>query len=214
MNLDIKQLSIPTRWNFSYQQLKSFNEKTSEIETICSENSFQSLDTNEWNLIEEWIDLYKPFDDIIIGLSKENETTISKVLSSYLFLKHELLIVSQNESKSDSMKLLSNRLTNELEIKFNQILDPNNKYFNDGIYLSSAFLDSRFARILSETQLKTAKIFLREFYKQFIEKEPKNFGSIENRSEKTTEDKKTSFEAFMEIELNRITSENNNKFDK
>jgi hypothetical protein len=89
MNLDIKQLSIPTRWNFSYQQLKSFNEKKSEIETICSENSFKSLDTNEWHLIEEWIDLYKPFDDIIIGLSKENETTISKVLSSYLLiLKH------------------------------------------------------------------------------------------------------------------------------
>jgi hypothetical protein len=30
----------------------------------------------------------------------------------------------------------------------------------------------------------------------------------------TNEDKKTLFEAFMEIELNRITSENNNKFDK
>jgi hypothetical protein len=26
------------------------------------------------------VDLYKPFDDIIIGLSKENQTTISKVL--------------------------------------------------------------------------------------------------------------------------------------
>jgi hypothetical protein len=112
LNLDIRQLSIPTRWNFSYQRLKSFNEKKSQIETICSENSFQSLDMNEWHLIEEWIHLYKPFDDIIIGLSKENETTISKVLSSYLYLKHELLIISQNESKSDSMKLLSNRLTN------------------------------------------------------------------------------------------------------
>jgi hypothetical protein len=212
LNLNIKQLSMPTRWNFSYQQLKSFNEKKSQIETICSENSFQPLDTNEWHLIEEWIDLYKPFDDIIISLSKENETTISKVLSSYLFLKHELLIVSQNESKSDSMKLLSNRLTNELEKKFNQMLDPNNKDFNDGIYLSSAFLDPRFARILNETQLKTAKIFLREFYKQFIEKDSQKFENIENRSEKTTEDKKTSFEAFMEIELNRITSENNNTF--
>jgi hypothetical protein len=61
----------------------------------------------------------------------------------------------------------------ELEIKFNQILDPNHKDFNDSIYLSSAFLDSRFARILNETQLKMAKIFLREFYKQFIEKEAK-----------------------------------------
>ncbi len=93
LNLDIKQLSIPTRWNFSYQQLKSFNEKKSQIETICSENSFQSLDTNEWHLIEEWIHLYKLFDHIIIGLSKENEKTISKVLSSYLFLKHDKDIV-------------------------------------------------------------------------------------------------------------------------
>jgi hypothetical protein len=101
-----------------------------------------------------------------------------------------------------------------LDIKFNQILDPNNKDFNDGIYLLTTFLDPRFACILNETQLKKAKIFLREFYKQFIEKEPQNFESIENRSEKTTEDKTTSFEAFMEIELNRITSENNNKFDK
>jgi hypothetical protein len=108
------------------------------------------------------------------------------------------------------MKLLSNRLTNELEIKFNQILDPNYKDFNDGIYLSTTLLDPRFTCILNETQLKTAKIFLKEFYKQFIEKEPKNFKSIENRS------KKTSFEAFMEMELNRITSENNKfiNFDK
>jgi hypothetical protein len=29
LNLDVKQLSIPTRWNFSYKQLKSFNEKKS-----------------------------------------------------------------------------------------------------------------------------------------------------------------------------------------
>jgi hypothetical protein len=59
---------------------------------------------------------------------------------------------------------------------------------------------------------KTAKIFLREFYN--LLKRTANFESIENRSEMTAENKKTLFEAFMEIELNRITSENKNKFDK
>jgi len=81
----------PTRWNSLYLQINNLINKKSEITKICSEESIDNLRLKEWEAIQEFVTLYKPFDDITNEMSKDIETTISKVCSSLLFLRHHLI---------------------------------------------------------------------------------------------------------------------------
>lgn len=53
-------------------------------------NNIDSLRMNEWDQIESFIQIYKPFDSAINQLSREEKTTISSIFSLISYLKHHL----------------------------------------------------------------------------------------------------------------------------
>lgn len=119
----------PTRWNCLYLQLDSFYNKKEIINKLCLENKIDLLRINEWNDIENYIKIYKPFDLIINQLSREEKTTISSVVSSVSFLKHHLnnLILNENEI----IKFEAQILIDEIEKRFDNLINPKNGNFFD-----------------------------------------------------------------------------------
>ena len=93
------------------------------------ENKIDLLRINEWNDIENYIKIYKPFDLIINQLSREEKTTISSVVSSVSFLKHHLnnLILNENEI----IKFEAQILIDEIEKRFDNLINPKNGNFFD-----------------------------------------------------------------------------------
>jgi len=153
----------PTRWNSLYLQINNLIIKKSEITKICSEESIDNLRLKEWEAIQEFVKLYKPFNDITNEMSKDIETTISKVCSSLLFLRHHLITFAEKGSKSGKTCALN--LLKELDKRFDHFLNIKNEKFSDGLYIASTFLDPRYARILSEEQQNYAKSFIKDHFK-------------------------------------------------
>ncbi len=136
-------------------------EKKSEISKICSEENIDNIRVGEWDLLQEYVKLFKPFNDMTNEMSKDFETTISKVCSSILFLKHHLL--RQTQIGSEPTKYCAEILIKEMEKRFDHFLDPKNEKFSEGIYIASTFLDPRFARILNEAQREYSKTFIKRY---------------------------------------------------
>jgi len=176
--------------------------KKSEISKICSEENIDNIRVREWDLLQEYVNLFKPFNDITNEMSKGFETTISKVCSSILYLKHHLL--RQTQIGSELIKYSAEILIKEMEKKFDHFLDPKNEKFSEGIYIASNFLDPRFAGILNEQQRQYAKNFIKSYSQQFnknIEKITEPEINIENPESLTP------FESFMETEFSQTSVE-------
>ena len=71
--------------------------------------------------------------DVTNQMSKDIETTISKICSSILFLKHHL--TSFTKKDSESAKISANSLLKELDKRFDSFINNNNQKFFDGLYL-------------------------------------------------------------------------------
>ncbi len=191
----------PTRWNSLYLQISSLISKKFEISKICFENNIDNLSQTQWEIIQEYVNLYKPFNDITNQMSKDYETTISRVCSSILFLKHHMTAFSNKEN--EFTKTSAQMLLKELNKRFDPFLDLKHKNFFDGIYIASTFLDPRFARILSVEQTNYAKSFLKEYSKGF---DGESVTREETQSSFTTPTEKSEFEAFMETKFSQIPS--------
>jgi hypothetical protein len=191
----------PTRWNSLYLQISSLIRKKFEISKICFENNIDNLTQTQWEIIQEYVNLYKPFNDITNQMSKDHETTISRVCSSIMFLKHNLTAFSNKEN--EFTKTSAQMLLKELNKRFEPFLDLKHKNFVDGIYIASTFLDPRFARILSVEQTNYAKSFLKEYSKGL---DGESVSREETQSSVTTPTEKSEFEAFMETEFSQIPS--------
>jgi hypothetical protein len=187
-----------TRWNSLYLQIHHLVSKKTEIIKICNEERIDSLSFKEWDLIKEYIDLFKPFDDITNEMSKEMETTISKVYSSIMFLKHHLN--GYRNTGNESISICSKAIDKELDKRFDQFFNPENEKFNEGIYIISTYLDPRFARLLNEKQNDYAKSYIKDFSKDI---ETSGSQSEPETSTKTSE-KLSVFESFMETTLSDL----------
>jgi hypothetical protein len=188
-----------TRWNSLYLQIRHLMSKKTEIIKICNEERIDSLSFKEWDLIKEYIDLFKPFDDITNEMSKEMETTISKVFSSIMFLKHHLN--GYKTTDNESIRICAHAIDKELDKRFDHFFNPENEKFNEGIYIISTYLDPRFARLLNEKQNNYAKNYIKEFSKDIIE----TFGShSEPETSTQTSEKLSAFESFMETTLSDL----------
>jgi hypothetical protein len=189
----------PTRWNSLYLQINNLINKKSEITKICSEESIDNLRLKEWEAIQEFVKLYKPFNDITNEMSKDIETTISKVCSSLLFLRHHLITFAEKGSKSGKTCALN--LLKELDKRFDHFLNIKNEKFSDGLYIASTFLDPRYARILSEEQQNFAKSFIKDHFKQF----GRSVSEVEQSVPVAqTSETLSPFESFMETEFSGI----------
>lgn len=189
----------PTRWNSVFLQMNNLITKKSEITQICSEANIDNLKQIEWKLIEEYVTLYKPFNEITNEMSRETETTISKVISSILFLTHHFKDFMNKGS--ESAKICSNNLLIELNKRFDSFLNPENDNFSDGIYIAATFLDPRYIRCLNDKQCNYAKSFIKEYFKIF-EKSLPVFEETEKMVE--TSDNLSQMDLFMEQSFSQI----------
>ena len=137
------------------------------------------------------INLYEPFNDITDESSKETETTISKVLSTCMFLIYHL----KQFAKNKSLQSFVNTLISELDSRCKPLIDPNDILFSDGLYLASVYLDLRFYKMLNTIQKKAAENFLFNLYQK--SKTFKEVVEIEKDPEPLN-DKKSLFESFIE----------------
>ena len=133
-------------------------------------------------------------------MSKDFETTISKVYSSIRFLKHHLL--SFIKKGSDSAKHCAKLLIEDIDKRFDHFFNVDNEKFSDGIYIASTFMDPRFARILNEKQRNCAITFIKQYFQQYINNTEANPESDSNNESQVSSDM-SEFESFMASELSQ-----------
>jgi hypothetical protein len=194
----------PTRWNSLYLQMNGLIEKKSEIIKICTNEKIDCLRIKEWDSLQEYVQLLKPFNDITNEMSKDFDTTIPKVYSSIRFLKHHLH--SFIEKGSDSAKHCAKLLTEDIDKRFDHFFNVENEKFSDGIYIASTFMDPRFARILDEKQRNCAITFIKQYFQQYINNTEANPESDNNNEIQESSDI-SEFEAFMATDLSRTGSQ-------
>jgi hypothetical protein len=143
-------------------------------------------------------------------MSKDFETTISKVCSSILFLKHHLL--SFSKKGSDSARHCANQLIEDIGKRFDHFFNPENEKFSDGIYIASTFVDPRFARILNETQRNCAINFIKKYFQQYINNTEAN-PEPESSDETQEMTVLSEFESFMATEFSQTDSQTIDNMD-
>ena len=147
----------PTRWNSLYLQLENLLSLQDKISVLCG-GKFDNLQLDQWNKIKLYIQIYKPFNDMTNELSKEDETTSSKVIPFYLFLQSHL-----DQFLSDKYNHIAQfvrELKNCLEKKFDPFINLNKSQGNCKLFLSATFLDIRYHRMLNRDQLQAVKDYM------------------------------------------------------
>ena len=85
-NLSVAGTTTLTGWNSLYLQLDSLYNMRDQVTRLC-EGKIDNLQIDTWTKVGLYIKLYKPFNDMTNELSKEMETTSSKVLPLSLDLR-------------------------------------------------------------------------------------------------------------------------------
>ena len=147
----------PTRWNSLYLQLESLVSIQAHVAKLC-ENRVDNLLIEQWNHINLYIQIYKPFNDMTNEFSKQNITTSSKVIPWYLYLRNHL--VTFNSSNDRKVTDFLTELKNELEKRFKPFVNPNNNNNNSKLFLAATFLDPRYHKILDHQQMQAAKNYM------------------------------------------------------
>ncbi len=64
MSSSVLPIITITRWNSIYLQMINLIEKRPEISQICSEENIDNIRDREWDLLQEYVELFKPFNGI------------------------------------------------------------------------------------------------------------------------------------------------------
>lgn len=75
--------NVKTRWDSMYYiyMVECFIEQKKCISFYCTENNITNLSANEWNILEAYLQLLKPFEQIIKSM-RRNESIISECIPS------------------------------------------------------------------------------------------------------------------------------------
>ncbi|KAI4455847.1 zinc finger bed domain-containing protein 4 [Holotrichia oblita] len=131
-----KELSLPqhqlvqdvsTRWNSSYYMLSRLLEQKRVVSLYLTETTvnFENLSSTEWNILEKYIPLLKPFEEVTKIISS-NFSSISEIIPHLKTLQKYL---SHYIDENDQIMQLKVILENELKTRFERFGLEQNKLF-------------------------------------------------------------------------------------
>ena len=135
-------MDVVTRWNSSFQMFKRLCEIQAPLDATLGvlHNPVDTLNAEEWLVLQEFCFILKPFDEITTELSSETQVTVSKIIPMisglYSFINRTDTI------KSTQGTNLKNQLLLGLSSRFNKL------EYNSLLSKSTA-LDPRFKKKLS-----------------------------------------------------------------
>lgn len=129
---------VVTRWNSTYYMFQRVsilqNSLTAALGVL--HNPIETLTQEEWDILKEFCDLLKPFEQITVELSSETNVTVSKVIPMTAGLVQS---VSKMKATSDVAKNVQQGLLQGLEKQFNRI------QFSS-VLAKATYLDPRFKK--------------------------------------------------------------------
>jgi hypothetical protein len=168
-----------------YLQLKTLVDLKEGVSNVCKNNNISNLTVKQWKKIDLYLNLYKPFDDATNDLSKEDETTSSKVIPTHIYLLNHFKKIKENK-KPRICEYIQNLIVN-LQSKFDQFVNINNSN-NTRLFLAAMFLDVRYSKLLKKQQLNAVK----EYMESLID----DTSSVQNDSIDEIKEDETELSAF------------------
>uniref|UniRef100_A0A2H1V4M5 SFRICE_019699 n=1 Tax=Spodoptera frugiperda TaxID=7108 RepID=A0A2H1V4M5_SPOFR len=139
MNLPLLKLKqeCPTRWNSCFDMLERILKiKDAVISTIALTRSDLNIQTVEWDLISKIVPILRPFYEVTLEISAEQNVSLSKVLICTKLLSKQ--IVQQiNTNQHPDIAVFLNRLNHNVNARFRD-------FESNTLYADTAILDPRF----------------------------------------------------------------------
>lgn len=138
--IKLKQ-DVTTRWNSTYDMFKRILEtKEPLLCTIAVIPKISSLSTEDFEVMEHYCTILKPFKDITIELSSENAVSISKIMilsrSLLIHLKKKSLELQTPKVIQSMIKVMDQKA----QKRFDESLEENS------VLAEATFLDPRFKK--------------------------------------------------------------------
>jgi len=132
--LKLKQ-ECPTRWNSRYEMLDRLVTVKEAVSAVAASiKKVPSLTASEWEMVEEYVQIFKPFKILTAVMSSSKYPTISMVIPELNKLKHTL---STEYVESSCFPTLKEDLLENIDKRW-----PH--YENISIYAISTLLDPRY----------------------------------------------------------------------
>ena len=139
--------SVPTRWNSLFLMLERFLElKDALVLFFAQEKSDKSLTNEEWQDVEDLVQLLRPLYDATVEISGEKFTTMSKVIP----LSNLLLSYYGSEAKECMVGRFKKELSKSLQARFRWA----EGFLN---YAVATILDPRFKQVAFSSPLKVSQ---------------------------------------------------------
>ncbi|KAF2883571.1 hypothetical protein ILUMI_22635 [Ignelater luminosus] len=138
LNLPEHQLvqDISTRWNSTFYMIERLLEQKRAISLyVTDHDTLINLTAQQWSLMEQCINLLKPFEEIT-KITSSGLSCVSEVISHVAAL-NKYLDKDQTEQRTPDLSHMRASLKAELETRFNSISQDSN-------YLIATYLDPRF----------------------------------------------------------------------
>nr|XP_053615039.1 zinc finger BED domain-containing protein 4-like [Plodia interpunctella] len=140
-----KELSLPehqlvqdisTRWNSTFYLIERLLEQKRAISLyVADHDTFVNLTAQQWSLMEQCINLLKPFEEIT-KITSSGLSCVLEVIPHVTALK-KYLDKAETEQRTPDLSHMRASLKAELEVRFNSISQDLN-------YLIATYLDPRF----------------------------------------------------------------------
>ena len=140
-----KELSLPqhqlvqdisTRWNSTFYLIERLLEQKRAISLyVADHDTLVNLTAQQWSLMEQCINLLKPFEEIT-KITSSGLSCVSEVIPHVTALK-KYLDKAETEQRTPDLSHMRASLKAELEVRFNSISQDSN-------YLIATYLDPRF----------------------------------------------------------------------
>ncbi len=122
------------RWNSIYEMFERFLQLKAAITWfMAEESSLESLSIKEWSDLSSTVNILRPLYDIVVELSAEKYSTISKVIPLASILRQFYL----DEAAAHPNQSMAREILNSLQFRFDSVEDNN-------LLAVSTLLDPRF----------------------------------------------------------------------
>lgn len=159
-----KTLKAKKRWLPLFAKIQHLVKSKDTINQICSEEGLEQLTPYHWQRLDKFVTLFAPFKLVKDQQNVMNETTISRVIPSVLFLEKHL--TKQATDTDYEVRDLASTLQFAVNSKLNYLWEPQAESF-DEIYLVATYLDPAVQKVLSREQQQLALTYLENFYQTF-----------------------------------------------
>lgn len=156
--------NVATRWNSEYLMLSRFLEQRAAITLELSDSGEDGLTSQQWKLIEGYVQVLKPIAEYTADLGSTKQPTLSMVNPVLFEIKNTLDEFLRKPSNKGSGIQFARALLNNVKLRF-----PDCKYKDNDQYVLATLLDPRFKALLMDEEEAQDKL-VRAALKKKMEK--------------------------------------------